>query len=104
MVTTREVTVPVEAVPLLAALDRLRIDLIEAAWVLDTRGQHQAADIAMNLSAQLAELVGRPGGIVGSDEASLASRQGDLPAHRGISKRDFRREPDWGGVDFTSFG
>jgi len=42
--------------PILEALGRLRTELIEAAWALDTRGQHQAADMAMSTSARLAEL------------------------------------------------
>ena len=37
-------------------LDQLRTELIESAYALDTRGQHQAADVAMRTSARLGEL------------------------------------------------
>lgn len=41
---------------ILEKLDALRLELIELAYTLDTRGQHNAADVAMTTSARLAEL------------------------------------------------
>ena len=41
---------------ILEKLDRLRTELVELAYTLDTRGQLDAADVAMMTSARIAEL------------------------------------------------
>jgi hypothetical protein len=41
---------------ILDKLDRLRIELVELAYTLDTRGQRDAADVAMTTSARIGEL------------------------------------------------
>jgi hypothetical protein len=37
-------------------LDRLRTELVELAYSLDTRGQFEAADVAITTSARIGEL------------------------------------------------
>lgn len=39
---------------------RLRVELIDSAYVLETRGQYEAADVANTLAARLAELLEDP--------------------------------------------
>lgn len=40
----------------LKKLDQLRTELVDLAYVLDTRGQRVAADVAMTTSARIGEL------------------------------------------------
>lgn len=50
--------------PLAAALperlEALRRELIDQAFVLDRRGDHRAADVAMATAARIGELCGEP--------------------------------------------
>ena len=41
---------------ILEKLDQLRTELVELAYTLDTRGQFDAADVAMTTSARIGEL------------------------------------------------
>ncbi len=44
------------ATDILEKLDRLRTDLVELAYSLDTRGRLDAADVAITTSARIGEL------------------------------------------------
>ena len=44
------------ATEILKKLDQLRTELVDLAYVLDTRGQIAAADVAMATSARIGEL------------------------------------------------
>lgn len=44
------------ATEILEKLDRLRAELVELAYTLDSRGQLAAADVAMTTSARIGEL------------------------------------------------
>lgn len=44
------------ATEILEKLDQLRTELVELAYTLDTRGQLDAADVAMTTSARIGEL------------------------------------------------
>lgn len=48
--------VEANASELLAKLDRVRTELVELAYTLDTRGQREAADVAMLAFARIGEL------------------------------------------------
>jgi hypothetical protein len=48
--------VEANATEILEELARFRMELIELAYTLDTRGQHAAADVAMTTSARIGEL------------------------------------------------
>jgi hypothetical protein len=45
---------------LMGKLDRLRTELVELAFTLDSRGRFDAADVAMTASARVGELIRRP--------------------------------------------
>jgi hypothetical protein len=44
------------ATEILEKLDQLRTELVELAYTLDTRGQPDAADVAITTSARIGEL------------------------------------------------
>jgi hypothetical protein len=48
--------VEVKPTEILEKLDQLRTELVELAYTLDTRGQLDAADVAMTTSARIGEL------------------------------------------------
>ena len=48
--------VEANATEILEKLDQLRTELVELAYSLDTRGQLDAADVAMRTSASIGEL------------------------------------------------
>ena len=50
------------ATDILEKLDRLRTDLVELAYSLDTRGRLDAADVAITTSARLQELCDQSAG------------------------------------------
>jgi hypothetical protein len=51
-----------QATDLRQKLDRLRTELVELAYTLDTRGRAEAADVAMTTAARIGELCEELGG------------------------------------------